>query len=179
MNNSMLELHQVLAGTMAGLSRKMDTVEGAAQAQAVVREMQEVNHRLMLAGQFLFSQETAALAAGVKKVREVQAPRNLAGRSVRNCATQAPSIRTPGPEQPAKWPPWTALPYTPPPAGGKNATIWAATKRPPATVWWYPLRRHPPNSPYTTWWPTAYRCRSAPAADHLPWRTKCAPCPSP
>lgn len=70
MNNSMLELHQVLAGTMAGLSRKMDTVEGAAQAQAVVREMQEVNHRLMLAGQFLFSQETAALAAGVKKVRE-------------------------------------------------------------------------------------------------------------
>lgn len=73
MNDSMRELHQVLAGRVQELSRRMDTVKTAAEAQAVVREMQEFNHRVMLAGSLLFSAEAAGLAARVKKVTEAAA----------------------------------------------------------------------------------------------------------
>ncbi|MEK7469146.1 MAG: hypothetical protein AAB074_17365 [Planctomycetota bacterium] len=68
MINLIRELHQVLAGRVPELSKKLDTVTTAKEAAAVVREMQEFNHRVMLTGQLLFQAESAALARCVGRM---------------------------------------------------------------------------------------------------------------
>jgi len=76
-NDSMRELQSTLLRQFKKLHDSLDDVTDADRAQAIVREMQEVNHRIALTGSLLFAAQAKELdgkvAAVGKATRKVNA----------------------------------------------------------------------------------------------------------
>lgn len=76
-NESMRDLQNTLLRQFKKLHDSLDDVTDAARARAIVREMQEVNHRIALTGSLLFAAQATELDGKVgdvsKGVRKVNA----------------------------------------------------------------------------------------------------------
>ena len=76
-NESMRDLQNMLLRQFKKLHDSLDDVTDAARAQTIVREMQEVNHRIALAGSLLFAAQAKELDGKVaevsKAIRKVNA----------------------------------------------------------------------------------------------------------
>lgn len=68
LNDSMRTLQSTLMRQLKLLHDKLDDVTDPDVAQAIVREMQEVNHRIALAGSLLFSAQADELDHKVAEV---------------------------------------------------------------------------------------------------------------
>jgi len=82
MNESMRELQKLLAGRVQQLSKRLDEVTEAADAETILREMQEFNHRVTLAGQMLFREQSQELDELVEKVRKAKSKVDSAIREI-------------------------------------------------------------------------------------------------
>ena len=60
-NNETKQLHDNLIAQHQALSERLSTVTSADDADAIVREMQEINFRVMISGSLLFKQTTAQI----------------------------------------------------------------------------------------------------------------------
>ena len=69
-NESMRRLQSTLVAQLDALDKSLDDVTDPEKARAIVREMQEVNHRIGLAGGLLFAAQAARLD---KKVAQIDA----------------------------------------------------------------------------------------------------------
>ncbi len=69
-NDSMRELQSTLMRVLEKLHDSLDNITDADRAQAIVREMQEVNHRVALVGGLLFATEAKELDNKVAEVRK-------------------------------------------------------------------------------------------------------------
>jgi hypothetical protein len=72
-NSEIKKLHKQLMKTHQQLSRRLGQTTDADEAGMLLREMEEVNFRVMMAGRLLFKETTAAIDAQVKKVLEAGA----------------------------------------------------------------------------------------------------------
>lgn len=79
-NQEIRALIAELARRSGQLQLALDAARSPEDALALVRELQEVNHRLTIAGSFLFAAQSKELAA---KVGEVKAASSRAARSLR------------------------------------------------------------------------------------------------
>ncbi|MFA6045615.1 MAG: hypothetical protein WC718_11575 [Phycisphaerales bacterium] len=82
-NQSIRDIQSSLVKRFAQLQKLLDDATEINEAMAIFREMQEVNHRITLAGSLLFAQDTSALsdkAAGVAKAS------NQAAKAIRDAA---------------------------------------------------------------------------------------------
>jgi hypothetical protein len=68
LNSSLKELHDTLITEHKALSGRLDSVTSADDAEAIVREMQEVNFRVMMSGSLLFKETTEAMEAQLHAV---------------------------------------------------------------------------------------------------------------
>jgi hypothetical protein len=82
MNESLRELQKQLAGRVQQLSKKLDDVTTSEEAEAVIHEMQEFNHRVTLVGQLLFREESTELDELVAKVLKAKAKVDAAIRKI-------------------------------------------------------------------------------------------------
>lgn len=62
------QLHDSLIAQHQALSDKLATVTSADDADAIVREMQEINFRVMISGSLLFKQTTAQIDTSLQSV---------------------------------------------------------------------------------------------------------------
>jgi hypothetical protein len=60
-NTETKQLHDTLIAQHQALSDRLSTVTSADDADAIVREMQEINFRVMISGSLLFKQTTAQI----------------------------------------------------------------------------------------------------------------------
>jgi hypothetical protein len=60
-NSETKQLHDTLIAQHQALSDRLSTVTSADDADAIVREMQEINFRVMISGGLLFKQTTAQI----------------------------------------------------------------------------------------------------------------------
>jgi hypothetical protein len=60
-NSQVKELHQKLVKTHSNLAERLDKTDDLDEAEAILREMEEVNFRIMMAGRLLFKETTAAI----------------------------------------------------------------------------------------------------------------------
>ena|SRR2546425_6273807 len=72
MNESLRELQKLLAGRVQQLSKTLDDVTKPEEAEAILREMQEFNHRVTIVGQLLFREESEDLDELIEKVRKAK-----------------------------------------------------------------------------------------------------------
>ena len=72
-NPSLRELQALLVKQHSDLNRKLDDVTDAKVARAIVREMQEITHRITLVGQLLFAKQSAKLKEAVGAVKTAAA----------------------------------------------------------------------------------------------------------
>jgi len=72
-NSEIKKLHKQLMKTHRQLSRRLDQTSDADEAGRILREMEEVNFRVMMAGRLLFKETTAAIGAQIAKVLEAGA----------------------------------------------------------------------------------------------------------
>jgi hypothetical protein len=68
MNSGIKELHQQLISTHRNLSQRLGRTANLDEADAILREMEEVNFRVMMAGRLLFKQTTATIDTEMKTV---------------------------------------------------------------------------------------------------------------
>ena len=61
MNSDIRKLHKSLGNTVQALSKRLGRTSDPEQAEAILREMEEVNFRVMMAGRLLFRQTTARI----------------------------------------------------------------------------------------------------------------------
>lgn len=61
MNNDIRKLHKSLGNTVQALSTRLGRTSDPDEAEAILREMEEVNFRVMMAGRLLFRQTTARI----------------------------------------------------------------------------------------------------------------------
>ena len=86
-NESIRELQGLLLRQFKKLHDSLDDVEDAGAAQVIVREMQEVNHRIALTGSLLFAAQAAELDTKVADIGKATKKVNAAITQVQN--TQA------------------------------------------------------------------------------------------
>lgn len=67
-NNETKQLHDNLIAQHQALSDRLSTVTSADDADAIVREMQEINFRVMISGGLLFKQTTAQIDDNLQSV---------------------------------------------------------------------------------------------------------------
>lgn len=82
MNASLKELQKTLLGRVQALSLQLDGAKTAKEADAIVREMQEFNHRVTLTGQLLFREQSEELERKVAKVTAAKADVDKAIRTI-------------------------------------------------------------------------------------------------
>ncbi len=70
LNTSLRELQAILVKQHNKLNQALDDVTDAGTARTIVREMQEITHRITLVGQLLFARQTAALREKVDAVKQ-------------------------------------------------------------------------------------------------------------
>lgn len=73
MNSELRKLHQQLIKTHTNLARRLGTTRDPGEAEEILREMEEVNFRVMMAGRLLFSETTAAIDKQIGTVIEAGA----------------------------------------------------------------------------------------------------------
>ena len=83
-NESIRELQSALIREHKKLHDSLDDVTDAKTAQQIVREMQEVNHRIALAGSLLFAKQSKALDSKVANVRKATGKVNKAIANLKN-----------------------------------------------------------------------------------------------
>src|SRR5438105_4258820 len=71
MNPDLEELHDALVEKVVTLSDLIGDAPDSDTVMAIIRERDEVNHRVNLVGNLLFTQQTAAITRAVDRVREV------------------------------------------------------------------------------------------------------------
>ncbi|BFR49393.1 hypothetical protein RVX_R24540 [Nitratidesulfovibrio sp. HK-II] len=84
MNTQLRELHAMLLGHVQKLSESMDSVASPEDAQKILMEMQEFNHRATLVGGLLFRQESKELELKVDAVRAFKARLDAAVDDIKN-----------------------------------------------------------------------------------------------
>jgi hypothetical protein len=72
-NATLRELQAILVKQHNKLNHAIDEASDAETARAIVREMQEVTHRITLVGQLLFARQSAALRQHVDAVKSAAA----------------------------------------------------------------------------------------------------------
>ncbi len=70
MNSEIKKLHATLIKSHQALSRRLGKTRDADDAEAVLREMEELNFRVMMAGRLLFKETTAAMDRRITGVIE-------------------------------------------------------------------------------------------------------------
>jgi hypothetical protein len=83
-NESMSALQSTLLRQFRKLHDSLDGETDAGRAQAIVREMQEVNHRIAVAGGLLFAGQAEALDGKVARVTKATRKVNAAIADLRN-----------------------------------------------------------------------------------------------
>jgi hypothetical protein len=83
-NDSMRNLQSTLMGVLKQLHDSLDNVTDPDRAQAIVREMQEVNHRIALVGSLLFAAQARELDDKVAEVRKGTRAVNAAIANLKN-----------------------------------------------------------------------------------------------
>ncbi len=83
-NESIRELQGLLVRQFKKLHDSLDDVEDADAAQAIVREMQEVNHRIALTGSLLFAAQAAELDDKVAAIGKATKKVNAAIAKIQN-----------------------------------------------------------------------------------------------
>jgi len=68
MNREIRKCHACLGKVVQELSRRLGKTSDPTEAEAILREMQEVNFRLMIAGSLLFRETTAHIDARLGEV---------------------------------------------------------------------------------------------------------------
>jgi hypothetical protein len=61
MNHEIRQLHQSLGSTVEALSERLGKTTDRSEAEAILREIEEVNFRVMMAGRLLFERSTENL----------------------------------------------------------------------------------------------------------------------
>ncbi len=69
---SLGELHDMLVGKASDLSAAIADAPDSQTVQQIVAEISEVNHRVTLVGNLLFTQDTAAIAKAMARVRDAE-----------------------------------------------------------------------------------------------------------
>lgn len=82
-NQSIRDIQAALVKRFAQLQKRLDDATNLDEARAIVREMQEVSHRITLAGSLLFAADTQALA---DKAAGVARASNQAAKAIRDAA---------------------------------------------------------------------------------------------
>jgi hypothetical protein len=85
-NTETKQLHDTLIAQHQALSDRLSTVTSADDADAIVREMQEINFRVMISGSLLFKQTTAQIDDTLQSVVAASA-------DLKTAITQADKIR--------------------------------------------------------------------------------------
>jgi hypothetical protein len=85
-NGDLNELHDLLVGKVAALSAAIGKAQDTATVIALVGEISEVNHRVTLVGNLLFTQQTKGIAAAMGHVRDAEADVNKAIKKIDNVA---------------------------------------------------------------------------------------------
>jgi hypothetical protein len=70
MNESIHALHQQLITVHGKLADRLGVTTDREEAEALLREMEEVNFRVMMAGRLLFKQSTASIARQLEGIAE-------------------------------------------------------------------------------------------------------------
>jgi hypothetical protein len=83
-NASLRELQATLVRQHNKLNGALDDVTDAPTAGAIVREMQEITHRITLSGQLLFARRSAQLQKKVDGVKKATARVNKALQTLEN-----------------------------------------------------------------------------------------------
>jgi 23S rRNA C2498 (ribose-2'-O)-methylase RlmM len=86
-NESIRDLQSMLLRQLKRLHDSLDDVTDANRAQAIVREMQEINHRIALTGSLLFAAQAEELDGKVSEVSKATRKVNAAIANLKN--TQA------------------------------------------------------------------------------------------
>lgn len=85
-NSETKQLHDNLIAQHQALSDRLATVTSADDAEAIVREMQEINFRVMISGGLLFKQTTAQIDDNLQSVI-------AAGTDLKTAIAQADKVR--------------------------------------------------------------------------------------
>ena len=85
-NSETKQLHDNLIAQHQALSDRLATVTSADDAEAIVREMQEINFRVMISGGLLFKQTTAQIDDNLQSVV-------AAGTDLKTAIAQADKVR--------------------------------------------------------------------------------------
>jgi hypothetical protein len=72
-NGDLNELHDSLVGNVVSLSAAIGKAQDSATVIAIVGEISEVNHRITLVGNLLFTQQTKGIATAMDRVRDAEA----------------------------------------------------------------------------------------------------------
>ena len=83
-NESMRDLQNTLLRQFKKLHDSLDDVTDADRADAIVREMQEVNHRIAMAGSLLFAAQAQELDGKVAEVGKATRKVNAAVADLKN-----------------------------------------------------------------------------------------------
>jgi prefoldin subunit 5 len=83
-NESMRKLQNALVLQLRKLNDSLDDVTDSNRAQAIVREMQEVNHRIALTGSLLFAAQAQELDDKVAEISKATKTVNAAVADIEN-----------------------------------------------------------------------------------------------
>ena len=70
MNEQIRKLHKRLGKTVQALSTRLGKATDPDEAEAILREMEEVNFRVMMAGRLLFRRTTARIDGQIDRILE-------------------------------------------------------------------------------------------------------------
>lgn len=68
MNEQIRALHKRLGKTVQALSKRLGKASDPEEAEAILREMEEVNFRVMMAGRLLFRRTTARIDGQIDRI---------------------------------------------------------------------------------------------------------------
>ena len=83
-NTDLNDLHDTLVALSSELAQQVGLAPDSATAQALVRELDEVNHRVTLVGNLLFAKQTTAITNAMNKVRAAQSDVDAAIKDINN-----------------------------------------------------------------------------------------------
>jgi hypothetical protein len=82
MNSEIKKLHDQLISMHQSLARRLGTTSDLDEAEAILREMEELNFRVMMAGRLLFKETTATIDDGIGSIIAASADVEKAIKSV-------------------------------------------------------------------------------------------------
>jgi hypothetical protein len=91
-NPEIKRLHQRLINTHRNLSKRLGKTHDLDEAEAILREMEEVNFRVMMAGRLLFKETTAALDSRIETVISAAADLDETITSIEKCTEMIKAV---------------------------------------------------------------------------------------